>query len=205
MLGTLEQLYPNPGTLLVFHNPFELLVATILSAQCTDRQVNKTTAKLFSKYATPTDFAALDPETLAEDIKGCGLFRIKSRNIVNAARIIVERYGGNVPERLEDLVSLPGVGRKTANVVLANAFGQQTLAVDTHVFRVSHRLNLAQGRTPEETEAELCLLVPREAWSRTHHWLIRHGREVCHARNPECSRCELGAFCPSREDAGEGK
>ncbi len=195
ILAELAGLYPNVASMLKFTTPFELLVATILSAQTTDKQVNSITAHLFQRYNRPEDFAALEPEELEELIQGCGLFRNKSKNIIAASRILVEKYNSQVPDDLETLVTLPGVGRKTANVVLSNAFGQDAIAVDTHVFRVANRLGLADSKTPLETERDLQKSIPRNLWSKAHHWLINHGRHVCSARNPACFHCTLKPWC----------
>lgn len=200
ILEELKRLYPNVKTMLKFTTPFELLVATILSAQSTDKQVNRITGPLFKKYNTPQDFAALEPAELEEMIKGCGLYRNKSRNIIAASRMLLEKYGGEVPRDLESLMELPGVGRKTANVVLSNAFGQEAIAVDTHVFRVANRLGLAESSTPLGTEMDLQQAVPRELWSKAHHWLINHGRQVCSARKPKCSSCTLRPWCRAAQE-----
>ncbi|NLO89982.1 MAG: endonuclease III [Clostridia bacterium] len=195
IIKELERLYPDAKTALEFSNPFELLIAAILSAQTTDKQVNKITKHLFKKYSTPEDFAALKPEELEKEIKGCGLYRNKSKNIIETSRILVEKYGGKVPQDFESLVELPGVGRKTANVVLSSGFGKDAIAVDTHVFRVANRLGLAKSSTPLGTERDLQKAVDKKLWSRLHHWLIHHGRKVCTARNPKCSSCTLGKWC----------
>lgn len=149
-----------------------------------------------SRYPAPEHFAAASPEELAEAIRDCGLFREKARNIRETCRLLLERHGGRVPDRFEDLIRLPGVGRKTANVVLANAFGIPAFAVDTHVFRVANRLGLASARTPAEAEQHLTARIPRELWIPAHHWLILHGRAVCHARRPRCAECPLRDLCP---------
>ncbi len=196
ILDILDSLYPDARTALYYRNTFELLIAVILSAQCTDERVNIVTSRLFNKYRTPEDFAGLDENVLAEEIKTCGLFRTKSRNIIKACRLIGEKFNGQVPGREEDLLSLPGVGRKTANVMLSCAFQQDAIAVDTHVFRVAHRLGLAAGRTPEAVEAELQQVIQRSRWSRTHHLLIFHGRRVCRSRKPACDTCGLAVLCP---------
>lgn len=196
VLEKLSGLYPGASTQLEYGSTFQLLVAVMLSAQCTDRQVNKITAGLFKKYGEPEDFAALDWEELAEEIKGCGLYRNKSRNIVSASRILVERHGSRVPPDREALEALPGVGRKTANVVMNVAFGMPVMPVDTHVFRVSRRLGLSAGKTPAFVEKDLEKIVPPEMTGIIHHCLIKHGREVCRARNPWCSRCGLIGYCP---------
>ena len=195
ILQELERLYPNVGSMLRFTTPFELLVATILSAQSTDKQVNRITANLFRKHNQPEDFAAMEPEELEKYIKGCGLFRNKSKHIIEASKVLVERYDSQVPQDLDTLVTLPGVGRKTANVVLSNAFGQDAIAVDTHVFRVANRLGLANSKTPLGTEKDLQRNIPRHLWSKAHHWLITHGRQVCSARSPACLECTLSPWC----------
>ncbi|MGE5575850.1 MAG: endonuclease III [Syntrophothermus sp.] len=195
ILEILAESHPRPRTALNFRTPFELLIATILSAQCTDKRVNQITARLFQKYRTPEDFAALPQEVLEEEIKDCGLFRNKSKNIIETCRILVDKHGGEVPSTREELMELPGVGRKTANVILSNAFGQPALAVDTHVFRVANRLGLADSDDVYKTELQLLELVPRESWSDAHHLLIFHGREICSARNPKCDICRLRPYC----------
>ena len=197
----LHRLYPSPRPELDFSNPYETLVATILSAQCTDKRVNEVTPALFRDYPDPAAMAAADPETIHEYVKSCG-FRSKAVNIVNACRIIVSRFGGEVPRTMEELTSLPGVGRKTANVVLAFAFGIPAFPVDTHVFRLSRRLGLSDGATPEQVEKDVTAILPREEWSDTHHCLILHGRRVCHARKPACESCALAPFCRAHA-AGE--
>lgn len=202
IMDTLAALYPDARCELNFSNPFELLIATILSAQSTDRMVNKVTERLFAKYPTPRDFLSLSEEELAEEIRGLGLYRNKSKNILQTCRILVERYRGEVPDRREDLEKLPGVGRKTANVVLSNAFGVPALAVDTHVHRVSNRLGLADSNNPLETEKQLTRRIPRKEWSITHHRLIWHGRRVCSARNPKCEICGLAPYCRFVKERG---
>lgn len=197
ILEKLAATYPQARTALEFGSPFQLLVAVILSAQCTDKRVNQVTRELFKEYRTPADFAALDPAELEPKIRSCGLGPSKARNIVEASRLLLERHGGEVPGTMEELVALPGVGRKTANVMLANIFDTAAIAVDTHVFRVSHRLGLARSTTPEGTERELQAAIPRDLWAQAHHWLIWHGREICHARKPACSRCPLLNDCPT--------
>lgn len=204
ILDELAALYPDARCELNHSSPFELLVATILSAQSTDVRVNMVTDRLFRKYNTPEAFAVLQPEDVAEEIKELGLYRNKARHIVEAARRIVEEHDGRVPSEREALESLPGVGRKTANVVLSNAFGIPALAVDTHVFRVSRRLGLASGKTPEQVERELMECIPRQEWTITHHRLIYHGRRVCHARRPECATCPLQPYCAFATGAAEG-
>lgn len=195
LLEVLEREYADAVCALNFSTPFELLVSTILSAQCTDKQVNKITEKLFKQFACPEDFASLTPEELEPHIMSCGFYKNKARNIVLTSRALLDRFGGEVPRTMEELASLPGVGRKTANVVLSNAFGQDAIAVDTHVFRVTNRLGLVRAKTPEETEHQLMERLPQGKWSQAHHWLIWHGRQVCHARKPECARCPVSVWC----------
>ncbi|MFA5536498.1 MAG: endonuclease III [Bacillota bacterium] len=195
ILQELAVVYAEATTALEFKNPFELLIATILAAQSTDRQVNSITGSLFEKYPNPQSFAQLTPEILAEDIKGVGLFRNKSRHIVATSRELLLRHQGQVPSTREELEKLPGVGRKTANVVLSVAFNQPALAVDTHVFRVANRLGLARAKNPLETEKQLCAIIPEDLWGQAHHWLIYHGRQVCKARNPLCNECVLAEYC----------
>jgi len=204
ILDELARLYPDARCELNHSSPFELLVATILSAQSTDARVNMVTERLFKKYNTPEAFAALTPDALAEEIKELGLYRNKAKHIVAAAREIVEKHGGRVPSDRAALEALPGVGRKTANVVLSNAFGIPALAVDTHVFRVANRLGLASADTPEKVEQQLMACVPRAEWTVTHHRLIFHGRRVCHARRPACDRCSLRPYCHFAGAAGAG-
>ncbi|MBS4023479.1 MAG: endonuclease III [Dethiobacter sp.] len=195
ILASLAKDNPDPLTELKFKTPWQLLVATILSAQSTDRQVNRVTEHLFKKYPGPADMAFLTPEELALDIQGVGLFRNKSRHLVATARDVMEKYSGEVPGTLDELLTLPGVGRKTANVVLSNAFGIPALGVDTHVFRVANRIGLARAKTPEETEKQLTRAIPVKSWSRAHHWLILHGRYVCIARKPKCHTCIISGDC----------
>lgn len=187
--------YPNPKPALKFNTPYELLVAVILSAQCTDERVNKVTVELFKVADTPEKMVALGAEELEKYIFSCGLFRSKAEHIISASESIVRDYGGKVPENIEDLRKLGGVGRKTANVVASVAFGQDAIAVDTHVFRVSARIGLAKGKTPLETELKLMKILPKNLWSRMHHALIYHGRQTCKARNPECERCVIKDIC----------
>jgi len=199
VLERLEAEYPNAKTELEFNDSFQLLVATILSAQSTDVQVNKTTRVLFAKYPEPSDFARADLKVLENDTKGVGLFRNKSKNIIETSKILMERYDGKVPDTMEELIQLPGVGRKTANVVLSNAFNIPAIAVDTHVFRVSNRLGIANSKSPEVTELELQKNIPMNKWSLAHHWLILHGRRVCHARKPGCTSCVIEDLCRYRK------
>ena len=205
ILDTLAETYPEAAPQLDFTSPFELLVATILSAQCTDKQVNKTTAVLFPIYGTAAKMAAATEAELEPYIKTCGLFKTKGKNIIATSRILMEQYGGDVPDTMEALTALPGVGRKTANVVLSNAFGQPAIAVDTHVFRVANRLGLAEAKDVLRTEQQLMENIPKEKWSIAHHWLIFHGRRVCSARNPACNRCTVAPYCPNKPAGAERK
>ena len=195
ILTILKELYPNAHCELLFRNAFELLIATILSAQATDKKVNQITPSLFLKYKSPKDFMGLSQEQLEQEIKQIGLYKSKSKNILETAKILVEKYNGEVPRNREDLESLPGVGRKTANVVLSNAFHIPALAVDTHVFRVSNRIGLAKSNNVLETEYQLLKRIPRKLWTDAHHWLIWHGRRICEARNPKCEICPLAPYC----------
>jgi endonuclease-3 len=186
---------PKPKSELNYTNPFTLLVAVVLSAQATDVGVNKATPALFARADTPAKMAALGEERVRDLIKTIGLFRAKAKNIVALSRLLLERHGGEVPRTREELTALPGVGRKTANVVLNVAFHEPVIAVDTHIFRVSNRLPLAKGKTPEEVEAGLARIVPQKYLLHAHHWLILHGRYVCKARKPECPRCIIADLC----------
>jgi len=197
VLERLRREYPRAGTRLKWNSVFELLVATILSAQTTDNQVNNITSKLFKHYNQPRDFAALTPEQLEPLIKGCGLYRNKAVFIIEASRMIVDRFGGRVPDTLEELMELPGVGRKTANVVLSVGFGKPALAVDTHVQRVASRLGFTTSDNPEHTELQLKSLIPPEEWGRAHHLFIWHGRSLCRSRKPRCRQCPLSDLCPA--------
>ncbi|HHW09595.1 MAG TPA: endonuclease III [Firmicutes bacterium] len=201
LLNELQSLYPDAACGLNYRTPFELLVATILSAQSTDKKVNQVTARLFAKAATPEQIAALTPEELEEEIRELGLYRHKARYIIAAARAILAEYGGELPKDRAELMTLPGVGRKTANVVLGTAFAIPAFPVDTHVFRVARRLGLAAGRTPLEVEEQLMQLIPENLWIGTHHRLIRHGRLVCTARRPHCPGCALRPYCPTGRQA----
>ena len=194
ILAELRRLYPDAKPALDFSNPYETLVATILSAQCTDKRVNMVTPAVFRDFPDVHAMAAATPEILYPYVKSCG-FSAKAKNIVAACRMIEENCGGQVPDTLEGLTALPGVGRKTANVVLAFAFGKPAIPVDTHVFRVSNRLGLSDADTVEQTEQQLMALIPMEDWSQAHHWLIYHGREVCHSQKPDCESCTLRAWC----------
>jgi endonuclease III len=195
VLEILKGLYPGAESELDFTNPFELLIATILAAQCTDQRVNQITEPLFKVLKTPEDFLKLSEEELRQWIKSCNFYINKSKNILAACKILVEEYGGQVPEKREELMKLPGVGRKTANVVISNVFGQDAIPVDTHVFRVSNRIGLANGENVEITEKQLMDNIPQNMWSEAHHWLIFHGRRVCKARRPSCQQCPLTKNC----------
>lgn len=195
ILDRLEAMYPEAKAELVFSNPYEMLVATILSAQCTDKQVNKVTPAVFAKYPDANAMAEASVEDLFPMVKSCG-FKSKAGNIIAACRMIRDEHGGEVPHTREELTALPGVGRKTANVVLSNAFGIPAFAVDTHVFRVSNRLGLCSADTVEETERQMTALIPEEKWGMAHHWLIWHGRRVCKAQHPMCETCGLRGLCP---------
>ncbi|MGE5395970.1 MAG: endonuclease III [Chitinophagales bacterium] len=195
ILNILEQEFPQARTRLNFTTTFELLVATILSAQSTDEQVNRVTARLFSRYNTPEEFAGLEPTELEDMVKGCGLYRNKAKSIIEASRMIMEHYGGEVPSDLDELIKLPGVGRKTANVVRSVGFGLPGLAVDTHVQRVARRLGLASSENPNQTEQELKSLIPQSRWGKAHHLFIWHGREYCKALKPRCNNCPLSPLC----------
>lgn len=197
MLAILEDTYKDTKSALNFNNPFELLIAVILSAQCTDKRVNVTTARLFAKAATPEAILNMGVEELENEIRDCGLFRNKAKNIIATCHKLCSNYHGQVPSDFDELLKLPGVGRKTANVVSSIAFNRPAIAVDTHVFRVSNRLQLATGATPNEVEQGLQKAIPMEKWSDAHHWLIWHGRKICRARNPLCKDCPLKQLCPS--------
>ena len=201
ILDRLEAMYPDAKAELVFSNPYEMLVATMLSAQCTDKQVNKVTPAVFSRWPDANAMADAEVEKLFPLVKSCG-FRSKAGNIIAACRIIKAQHGGQVPDTMEALTALPGVGRKTANVVLSNAFGIPAFAVDTHVFRVSNRLGLCRADTVEETEKQMTKLIPREKWGMAHHWLIWHGRRLCKAQRPLCEECGLKDLCPSAKQKG---
>lgn len=196
-IAILGRVYKDTKPALKFSNPFELLVAVILSAQCTDVRVNVATGRLFAKAPTPQAIIDMGLEALEAEIKDCGLFRNKAKNIMATCQILVKEYGGEVPKDFDALLSLPGVGRKTANVVSSIAFDRPAIAVDTHVFRVANRLKLAVGETPLEVEKGLMKAIPRELWSQAHHWLIWHGRRICKSRKPLCGECPLAEVCPS--------
>jgi endonuclease-3 len=195
ILDILEQAHPNAHCELNYRTPFQLLIATMLSAQSTDKTVNKVTEKLFAKYPDLQDFLKLEQQELEQEIKEIGIYRNKAKNILATCKELVARFNGHVPDNMEDLTSLPGVGRKTANVVLSNAFGIPAIAVDTHVFRVSNRIGLASSDDVKEIERQLMQNIPRDKWSKAHHWLIWHGRRICGARKPKCETCPVGLHC----------
>jgi len=199
VLAKLEKGYPGVKKFaLDYHNPLELLVSTILSAQCTDARVNIVTKDLFKKYKTAEDYAKADLATFQKEIHSTGFYKNKAKNITNAAKILVKDFGGKVPDEMEDLLRLPGVARKTANIVLLGGFGKvEGIAVDTHVYRLSHRLGFSSQRNPNKVEKDLMGLFPRSKWGRINYLLISHGRAVCKARKPLCGQCTLNKLCPS--------
>jgi len=197
LASALAEAYPDARCALDHIDPFQLVVATILSAQCTDVRVNQVTPALFRRFPDARGMAQADPTELEELIRSTGFFRNKARNLIGMAQALMERHGGEVPQEALALGALPGVGQKTANVVLANAFGIPALAVDTHIFRVARRLGLSQANTPEKVEADLCALFPRDTWIDLHHLLIFHGRRTCDARKPQCLRCCVHELCPT--------
>ncbi|MGD9627869.1 MAG: endonuclease III [Pyrinomonadaceae bacterium] len=198
IIKRLKKAYPDAHCALDHTSPFELLVATILSAQCTDERVNIVTADLFRKYRGPEDFVKVSQRELERDIHSTGFFRNKAKNIRAASRRLIEVYGGEIPRTMDEILTLGGVARKTANVVLGNAFGIASgVVVDTHVSRLSQRLGLTEEKTPEKIERDLQALVPKKHWVMFSHWLIFHGRRVCNARKPKCGQCVLADLCPS--------
>jgi endonuclease-3 len=200
ILRALGRAYPDATCALEHRNAFELLVATILSAQCTDDRVNLVTRDLFRRYPGPRDFAALAPEALEKEIRSTGFYRNKTKSVLGACRMILDRFGGKVPENMEELLQLPGVARKTANVMLGVVFGKaEGVVVDTHVFRLSHRLELTEAESPEKVEADLMKLIPRNRWIAFSHQMIHHGRRVCQARKPLCGICPVESVCRSED------
>lgn len=195
VLEELEKLYPDAECELDFRTPFELLIAVILSAQCTDKRVNIITGELFKNYNTAEKMLKLSIQQLGLLIRSCGFYRVKSQNILKTCDIIINQHDDKVPNTMEQLVNLPGVGRKTANVILSNIYGQEAIAVDTHVFRVSNRIGLANSKNVLDTEKQLMKNIPKNMWSKSHHLLIFHGRRVCDARKPKCSTCTLNDLC----------
>jgi len=200
ILQKLDEAYPNVTCALEHHTAFQLLISTILSAQCTDERVNQVTKTLFVKYPTPKDFAYANPGELEQDIRPTGFFRNKTKSIMGASRKIVEEFRGEVPRTMEELLSLPGVARKTANVVLGTAFGIAVgVVVDTHVIRLSNRLDLSRNTDPKKIEQDLMQVIPREKWILFSHQLIWHGRKICQARKPKCAECNLEALCYAKD------
>ena len=196
VLAILAKTYPDAACALTYDNPWELLVATILSAQCTDVRVNMVTPALFRHYPTPAALAQADPETLEEMIRSTGFFRNKAKNLLGCAAALVAKHGGRVPETLAELIALPGVGRKTANVVLGNAFSTPGMVVDTHVKRLAFRLGWTRQSDPVKIEQDLCALLPAQEWTQAGHLLIHHGRALCKAPTPLCSQCPVFDLCP---------
>ena len=198
IIRRLKRAYPDAKTSLNHSNPFELLIATILSAQSTDERVNIVTADLFRKYKKPEDYLKVSAHELQKDIHSTGFFRNKTKSIQGTAKLLTEQYGGEVPHTMDELLELPGVARKTANVVLGNAFGIKAgVVVDTHVTRLSHRLGLSEEKTAEKIERDLILIVPKKDWVIFPHLMIYHGRKICKARNPLCAECSIEKLCPS--------
>ena len=202
-LDILAQEYPEARVTLDFKNPLELLIATILAAQCTDERVNRVTKDLFRKYRTAADYARADPNMFEEEIRSTGFFRNKAKNIIQCCRKIDGEFNARVPQTLEELTSLPGVGRKTANILLGNAFGKQAIAVDTHVKRVTHRLGWAKSEDPDKIEFELMEVIPQNRWTLACHQIVLQGRKICMAKNPQCPTCPVAKFCPKIGVAGE--
>lgn len=203
VLNELEKLYPDAQPALHFKSAYELLVAVILSAQCTDERVNKVTEVLFRDYNTPDKMLTLTQAELEKYIFSCGFYRNKAAHILSASADIMQKFGGQVPETLDELKTLAGVGQKTANVVYAVAFGGNAIAVDTHVFRVSNRLGIAKGKTPAKVEEGLCAVIPEDKWGKAHHYLIYHGRRVCHSQKPDCVNCTLKDCCEFYENTAK--
>lgn len=195
VLDILERTYPDAGCELNFKTPLQLLIATLLSAQTTDRQVNKVTEKLFAEHPDLESLLTLSEEEIREYIHSLGFFNMKARHVYELLRVVKEKFKGEVPQSMEELTTLPGVGRKTANVVMSNAFGVPAIAVDTHVFRVSNRIGLAKAKTVEETEEQLRKAIDRSRWSLSHHLLIFHGRRCCDAKKPQCEACSIAHLC----------
>ena len=200
ILQDLRILYPDATTELVHHNPFELLISTILSAQATDKSVNAASPALFARFPDAAALGAASPEEVEAYIRTIGLYRSKAKNIVKASQLLLAHHRGEVPNDFDALLRLPGVGRKTANVVLSNAYGRPAIAVDTHVGRLARRLGLSSENNPDKVERDLMALLPEESWIFAHHGLILHGRRVCHAKKPLCTSCSLAPLCPSAED-----
>lgn len=199
ILNILHETYKDSKTALNYNSPFELLIAVILSAQCTDNRVNVITARMFPRLNTPEKMGALTQEEMENEIRDCGLYRAKAKNILATCHMLVEKFNSTVPNTIEELMELPGVGKKTANVIVSVVYNVPAIAVDTHVFRVSHRLGLAKGADPLATEKELQKAIPMQDWGDAHHWLIWHGRKICKARNPLCKECPLLEVCGFKE------
>lgn len=199
ILNILEETYKDTKTALNYNSPFELLVAVILSAQCTDERVNVITARVFPRLNTPEKMGALTLEEMENEIRDCGLYHAKAKNLLGTCKMLVEKFNSTVPDKIETLMELPGVGQKTANVVASIIYNVPAIAVDTHVFRVSHRLGVAKGADPLATEKELQKIIPMEKWSDAHHWFIWRGRKICKARKPLCKECVLLEECPFKE------
>lgn len=198
IIALLDKIYKNPKTALNYKTPHQLLAATILSAQCTDKRVNLVTKELFKKYKNVSDYAKADVIEFEKDIRSTGFFRNKAKSIINGAKIIVEKFGSNIPDTMEELITLPGVARKTANIVLTEAYGKvEGIAVDTHVRRLALRLGLSENSNPDKVEADLLKITPKKDWRKVSNLLITHGRIVCAARNPKCKECVLNKICPS--------
>jgi endonuclease-3 len=195
LIKVLDREFPDPRVELHYKKPLELLIATILSAQCTDDRVNKVTPQLFKKYKSAKDYATADPAVLEQEIRSTGFYKNKAKSIIGCCRALVEKHAGRVPQTMEELVELPGVGRKTANVILGNCFGRPAIVVDTHVRRVSQRLGLTRSDDPDEIETELGRFIPEKKWTRVAHQLLLHGRYFCKAKNPRCPDCDLKPIC----------
>jgi endonuclease-3 len=200
ILRTLDKMYPDATCALIHNSPWELLVATILSAQCTDKRVNLVTPDLFRKYPTPEDFAAVRPEVLGDDIRSTGFFNNKAKSIVGAAQRVVGEFGGKVPKTMDEMLTIPGAARKTANVVLGTAYGIASgIVVDTHVSRISQRLDFTRETDPVKIEQDLVKIVPQDRWIKFSHQMILHGRALCMARSPECEQCDLNPLCYAKD------
>ncbi|MGA1846698.1 endonuclease III [Deferribacter abyssi] len=204
LIRFLDERYSNAKCSLNYTNPFQLLIATLLSAQCTDERVNKVTCALFKKYKDFEDFARADMEEIMEDIKPTGFYRNKAKNIKKLSEILVEKYDGRVPENIDELVKLPGIGRKTANVVLGNCFGKPGIVVDTHLKRISQRLGLTNNDNPDKIERDLMELIPEERWTKWSHQMIEFGRDICSSRKPKCESCLLSKCCDYYLNENEG-
>lgn len=199
IIDILEELYPDAGCSLQYMDPLQLLISTQLAAQCTDARVNQITPALFSKYKNAEDFAKANKEELEQDIKSTGFFRNKAKNIIGCCKMIVEKFGGKVPGNMEELLQLPGVGRKTANLVLGDIFGIPSIVIDTHAGRISRRLGLTHYEDPGKVEFDLIKILPKESWTKFCHQLVYHGRAVCNARNPRCPECRLRDYCSYKQ------